>query len=198
MPLISHAIEGHDEERHAFRFSTLNDDQVVVCQISDAALDELAGTESTARMEQFLALRDKINRLPRSFSTKNLSFVAPLFGFFPNTLRLKLTQSAKALPVKAANSLRIVSSVVETRFATRLNLATNRQPFRNCAGFNRPSDLPPSRFSGLPLKPKRDGAFNLEKLSNTWLRNGPIDFTIQPSGSPNLNHTLAPFSGSPC
>jgi|SRR5580693_9361791 len=62
MPLISHAIEGHDEERHAFRFSTLNDDQVVVCQISDAALDELAGTESTARMEQFLALRDKIEQ----------------------------------------------------------------------------------------------------------------------------------------
>ena len=62
MPLISHAIEGHDEELHAFRFSTLNDDQVVVCQISDAALDELAGTESTARMEQFLALRDKIEQ----------------------------------------------------------------------------------------------------------------------------------------
>ena len=65
MPLISHAIEGHDEERHAFRFSMLNDDQVVVCQISEAALDELAGakgTESTACMEQFLTLRDKIEQ----------------------------------------------------------------------------------------------------------------------------------------
>ena len=65
MPLISHEIEGHDEERHAFRFSMLNDDQVVMCQISDAALDELAGakgTESSARMEQFLALREKIEQ----------------------------------------------------------------------------------------------------------------------------------------
>jgi hypothetical protein len=65
MPLISHEIEGHDEERHAFRFSMLNDDQVFMCQISDAALDELAGakgTESSARMEQFLALREKIEQ----------------------------------------------------------------------------------------------------------------------------------------
>jgi hypothetical protein len=65
MPLISHEIEGHDEERHAFRFSMLNDDQVVMCQISDAALDELAGakgTENSARMEQFLALREKIEQ----------------------------------------------------------------------------------------------------------------------------------------
>jgi hypothetical protein len=30
MPLISHEIEGHDEERHAFRFSMLNDDQVFI------------------------------------------------------------------------------------------------------------------------------------------------------------------------
>jgi hypothetical protein len=65
MPLISHEIEGHDEDRHAFRFSMLNDDFVVVCQISDAALDDLAGakgTESSARMEQFLALREKIEQ----------------------------------------------------------------------------------------------------------------------------------------
>jgi hypothetical protein len=65
MPLISHEIEGHDEERHAFRFSMLNEDQIVMCQISDAALDELAGakgTESSARMEQFLALREKIEQ----------------------------------------------------------------------------------------------------------------------------------------
>jgi hypothetical protein len=47
MPLISHEIEGHDDERHAFRFFMLNDDQVVVCQISDASLDELAGAKGT-------------------------------------------------------------------------------------------------------------------------------------------------------
>ena len=65
MPLTSHNIEGHDDERRAFRFSMLNGDQVVQCQISDAALDELAGakgTESSARSEQFLALREKIEQ----------------------------------------------------------------------------------------------------------------------------------------
>ena len=65
MPLISHGIEGHDEERRAFRFSMLNDDHVVLCQISDAAMDELAGmkgTESGARIEQFLLLRQTIEQ----------------------------------------------------------------------------------------------------------------------------------------
>jgi hypothetical protein len=65
MPLTSHGIEGHDEERRAFRFSMLNDDQVVLCQISDAALDALAGTkgtESSARLAQFLSLRETIEQ----------------------------------------------------------------------------------------------------------------------------------------
>lgn len=41
----------------------LNDADAVECQISDAAMDELAGTkgtESTARQAQFLALRDAV------------------------------------------------------------------------------------------------------------------------------------------
>ena len=65
MPLISHEIEGHDEERLAFRFSMLNDNDVVLCQISDAALDKLAGmkgTESSARVAQFLSLRQTIEQ----------------------------------------------------------------------------------------------------------------------------------------
>ncbi len=65
MPLIPYELLGHDEERLAFRFSMLNDDQVVLCQISDAALDELAGTKGTepiARMAQFLLLRETIEQ----------------------------------------------------------------------------------------------------------------------------------------
>ena len=65
MPLVPHEIIGHDDERLAFRFSMLSDSQVVLCQISDAALDELAGmrgTESSARMAQFLALRQTIEQ----------------------------------------------------------------------------------------------------------------------------------------
>jgi hypothetical protein len=66
MPLTRHDIVGHDQERLAFRFSMLNDKWVVQCQISDAALDELAGmqgTESEARLAQFLSLRDTIEKL---------------------------------------------------------------------------------------------------------------------------------------
>lgn len=65
MPLIRHEIVGYDPERLAFKFSMLNDGQVVLCQISDAALDELAGTkgsESSARMALFLALRNTIEQ----------------------------------------------------------------------------------------------------------------------------------------
>lgn len=65
MPLSRHEIVGYDRERLAFRFSMLNDGQVVLCQISDAALDEMAGmqaTESSARMAQFLSLRETIEQ----------------------------------------------------------------------------------------------------------------------------------------
>ena len=65
MPLIRDRIVGHDEERLAFKFTMLseNNGATVECQISDAAMDELAGvkgTESSARQAQFLALRDVI------------------------------------------------------------------------------------------------------------------------------------------
>jgi Protein of unknown function (DUF1488) len=61
MPLTRDRIIGHDLERLAFRFTMLNVADTVECQISDAAMDELAGTrgtESMARQAQFLALRD--------------------------------------------------------------------------------------------------------------------------------------------
>ena len=65
MPLIRNKIVGYDDERLAFKFTMLNENngETVECQISDAALDELAGvkgTESIARQAQFLALRDAI------------------------------------------------------------------------------------------------------------------------------------------
>ena len=63
MPLMRDKIIGHDRERLAFRFTMLRDDEIVQCQISDAAMDELAGmqgTESSARQAQFLSLRETI------------------------------------------------------------------------------------------------------------------------------------------
>ncbi|RXH22917.1 MULTISPECIES: DUF1488 family protein [Bradyrhizobium] len=66
MPLTRDRIIGHDLERLAFRFTMLNEGEVVQCQISDAAMDELAGmqgTESSARQAQFLSLRETIERI---------------------------------------------------------------------------------------------------------------------------------------
>ncbi|WP_198964200.1 DUF1488 family protein [Bradyrhizobium sp. Y36] len=66
MPLTRDRIIGHDLERLAFRFTMLNEGEAVHCQISDAAMDELAGmqgTESSARQAQFLSLRETIERI---------------------------------------------------------------------------------------------------------------------------------------
>jgi Protein of unknown function (DUF1488) len=66
MPLTRDKIVGHDSERLAVKFTMLNDGEVVQCQISDAALDELAGmkgTESIARRAQFLSLRNTIEKI---------------------------------------------------------------------------------------------------------------------------------------
>jgi len=67
MPLVRDKIVGHDSERFAFRFTMLNNGEVVQCQISDAALDELAGmkgTEGIAREAQFVSLRNTIEKIP--------------------------------------------------------------------------------------------------------------------------------------
>jgi Protein of unknown function (DUF1488) len=66
MPLMRDKIVGHDVERMAFKFTMLNAGKVVHCQISDAALDELAGvkgTENSARQAQFLSLRDAVEKI---------------------------------------------------------------------------------------------------------------------------------------
>src|SRR5258708_31654808 len=65
MPLTRGQIIGHDNERLAFAFSMMNDGETVQCQISDAAMDELAakGTPSIARQAQFVTHRDTIERI---------------------------------------------------------------------------------------------------------------------------------------
>jgi Protein of unknown function (DUF1488) len=66
MPLTRGRIVGYDDERLAYGFTMLNGDEAVDCQISDAAMDELAGVRgspSTARQAQFLEHRDAIERI---------------------------------------------------------------------------------------------------------------------------------------
>jgi hypothetical protein len=66
MPLTRGKIGGYNSERLAFTFTMLNGGDTVECQISDAAMDELAGTRGTpsiARQGQFVALRDEIEKI---------------------------------------------------------------------------------------------------------------------------------------
>src|SRR5271169_3320947 len=66
MPLRRGQIVGHDNERLAFAFTMMNDGETVQCQISDAAMDELAeakGTPSIERQAQLVAHRDTIDRI---------------------------------------------------------------------------------------------------------------------------------------
>lgn len=66
MPLARGKIGGHDSERLAFTFTMLSNDETVECQISDAAMDDLAGTRgspSMARQGQFVSLRDDIEKI---------------------------------------------------------------------------------------------------------------------------------------
>jgi hypothetical protein len=66
MPLTRGQIAGYDNERLAFAFTMMNDGETVQCQISDAAMDELAnakGTPSIARQAQFVSHRDTIEQM---------------------------------------------------------------------------------------------------------------------------------------
>ena len=66
MPLRRGQIVGHDNKRLAFAFTMMSDGETVQCQISDAAMDELAkakGTQSIARQAQFVTHRDTIERI---------------------------------------------------------------------------------------------------------------------------------------
>ena len=66
MPLTQGRIVGYDDERQAFRFTMLNANETIFCQISDAAMDELVGTKGspyTVRQSQFLAHRETIEKL---------------------------------------------------------------------------------------------------------------------------------------
>ena len=66
MPLTRGQIVGRDNERLAFAFTMMNDGETVHCRISDAAMDELAGTKGTpsiARQAQFVTHRDAIEQI---------------------------------------------------------------------------------------------------------------------------------------
>ena len=66
MPLTPGHITGYDNERMVFRFSMFCGDELVECQISAAAIDELVGGPRGSyvdRQTQFAQLRQTIERL---------------------------------------------------------------------------------------------------------------------------------------
>lgn len=67
MSLVRGQILHYDVDRMAFAFTMLNNEgQTVQCQISAAAMDELAGTRGTLptqREAQFMKLRETIERI---------------------------------------------------------------------------------------------------------------------------------------
>ena len=67
MPLTPGRILGYDANRMAFQFTMLNGKaETVECEISSAAMDELAGKKGTRPAEreaQFLSLREMIERI---------------------------------------------------------------------------------------------------------------------------------------
>src|SRR6478735_1498002 len=97
MPLTRGRIGGHDNERLAFAFTMMNDDETVQCQISDAAMDEIAevkGTPSIARQAQFVAHRDTIEKI-----------ASELFDKAPDHERLRCSDILEAYSGRAAHCL---------------------------------------------------------------------------------------------
>jgi hypothetical protein len=63
MPLTRGRPLGYDNERMAYEFTMINGDETVECQISGAAMDDLAGSKGTLptdREAQFLLIRERI------------------------------------------------------------------------------------------------------------------------------------------
>jgi hypothetical protein len=66
MPLMRDKVVGYDAAKMVFRFMMLNKGETVECEISSAALDELAGGRGTAlaaREGLFLCQRSAIERI---------------------------------------------------------------------------------------------------------------------------------------
>jgi len=86
MPLTRGRPLGYDIERMVLKFTMLHGDETVHCQISAAALDELAGrkrTLPTDREAQFLQLREQIEHTASTiFGARTLLKGAPLRIFW--------------------------------------------------------------------------------------------------------------------
>jgi hypothetical protein len=118
MPLTRDRIIGHDNERLAFRFTMLNNEVTVECQISDAAMDELAGvkgTENIARQAQFLALRDAVESIASDIFDKGPVVKGQVVRVFTKHVRRDppLDETTSGLP--DPRPLQVITSVSSHR-----------------------------------------------------------------------------------
>jgi hypothetical protein len=90
MPLTRGRIVGYDVNRMAFEFTMMADATTVVCQISSAALDQLAdekGARPSEREAQFVRLRDAIERIASEKFDNESGVRGPVVRIFAKHIR---------------------------------------------------------------------------------------------------------------
>ena len=87
MPLSPGQLMGYDDARRVFMFTMLNRNEIVQCEISASAMDDLAGNVRggpAGREAQFLTVRREIERVASAIfddgSSENQSGIARIFA----------------------------------------------------------------------------------------------------------------------
>ncbi len=82
MPLQRGEVQGYDFNRMVVEFTMLNQDQVIQCAISTAAMDDLEGkrdVKAHQRVDQFMRLREVIEeRASRKFFEEQIRVDRPV------------------------------------------------------------------------------------------------------------------------
>jgi hypothetical protein len=82
MPLQRGEVQGFDFNRMVVEFTMLNQDQVIQCAITTAAMDDLEGTRDVKphqRVDQFMRLREVIEeRASRKFFEEQIRVNRPV------------------------------------------------------------------------------------------------------------------------
>ena len=82
MPLLRGEVQGYDFNRMVVEFTMLNQDKMIQCAISTAAMDDLEGkheVKADQRVDQFLRLRDAIEeRASRKFFERPVHAEGPV------------------------------------------------------------------------------------------------------------------------
>ena len=81
---------GYDSERMAFKFTMLNGDEPVQCQISGAAMDDLAGCKGTQpvdREAQFSRLRERIEHIASMMFDEKTALKGAVLRIFSKHIR---------------------------------------------------------------------------------------------------------------